>query len=245
MAPNKFLAKLASDLDKPDGLVVITPENLRATLDPLAVGKLWGVGPAAGAKFRRLNIRTFGELRTTPLKTLTDAFGQAGEHFHRLAQGLDKRPVVPDHRAKSISQECTFPVDIGSADQLRDVLLGQVEQVARRLRRQGLRARTVTLKLRTGDFNTRTRSITLGEPTNLTQEIWQKADQLLTGWLAGDPPPLRLLGVGTSQLGAEGGQLSLFDKPGRKKQQALDKALDQITDRFGNDAVRRGKTPGS
>jgi DNA polymerase-4 len=242
VAPNKFLAKLASDLHKPDGLVVITEENLHETLDPLPVGRIWGVGAAAEERLKRLGVQTIGQLRAVPLATLTQTFGQAGEQFHRLARGLDKRPVVPDSRAKSISQECTFPVDLCDAEALRDVLLEQVEQVSRRLRRSGLNARTVTLKLRTGDFTTYSRSATLAGPTHLTQEVWQQADALLAAWLAKRPRPLRLLGVAVSQLSRHGGQLSLFDHPRRQKQQCLDEALDGIARRFGEEAVHRGKT---
>ena len=242
VAPNKFLAKLASDLDKPDGLTVITPESLRETLDSLPVGKLWGVGPAAEKKLHRLNILTFGQLRTARVEALTRAFGQAGEDLQRLAGGQDSRPVTPDSRARSISQECTFPVDVGDAERLGEVLCEQVDQVARRLRRAGLKARTVTLKLRTGDFTTRTRSATLEEPTDVTEEIRRQADALLGAWLAKGHAPLRLLGLAVSQLAGAGSQLPLFGGPKREKQAQLDKTLDEIADRFGTDAVRRGRT---
>jgi len=242
VAPNKFLAKLASDLRKPDGLVVITEQTIHQTLDPLPIGMLWGVGPAAEKRFARLNIHTIGQLRAAPVETLAEAVGQMGEHFHRLASGLDERPVTPDGQAKSISQECTFAADVGDLEQLREVLLAQAEQVARRLRRHGLAARTVTVKLRTGDFATRTRSATLREPTNLTEEIWRRADELLTAWAAKRPRPLRLIGVGATQLvGEGGGQLSLFEPPSRRKQRQLDQTLDEIAERFGPRAVRRGR----
>ena len=240
VAPNKFLAKLASDLRKPDGLVVITEENMRATLEPLPVSRLWGVGPAAEKRLERLNVQTIGQLRAVPLERLTDAFGQAGEHFHRLARGLDRRPVVPDSRAKSISQECTFAVDVADAEQLRDVLVEQVEQVSRRLRRQGLKARTVTVKLRTGDFTTHTRSATLEDPTDLTGEIRRDTERLLSAWLGRHRRPLRLLGVGVSGLIRQGGQLPLFGRAQRDREQRLDRTLDDIARRFGDGAVRRG-----
>jgi len=240
VAPNKFLAKLASDLRKPDGLVVITEENMRATLEPLPVSRLWGVGPAAEKRLERLNVQTIGQLRAVPLERLTDAFGQAGEHFHRLARGLDRRPVVPDSRAKSISQECTFAVDVADAEQLRDVLVEQVEQVSRRLRRQGLKARTVTVKLRTGDFTTHTRSATLDDPTDLTGEIRRDTERLLSAWLGRHRRPLRLLGVGVSGLIRQGGQLPLFGRAQRDREQRLDRTLDDIARRFGDGAVRRG-----
>jgi DNA polymerase-4 len=242
VAPNKFLAKLASDLRKPDGLVVLTDRTVHETLDPLPIGKLWGIGPAAAERFARLNIHTIGQLRRTPVETLTRAIGEMGEHFHRLAEGLDDRPVTPDGQAKSISQECTFAVDVGDPERLREVLLGQAEQVARRLRRHDLKTRTVTVKLRTGDFTTRTRSATLDEPTDLTEDIWRQADALLTAWAGGRRRPLRLIGLAASQLVRKGaGQLSLFAQPGRQKQRRLDEALDEIAERFGDKAVRRGR----
>jgi len=240
VAPNKYLAKLASDLRKPDGLVVIRPDEIRATLDPLPVGRIWGIGPAAVQRLERRNVHTIGELRRLPAEEMTAAFGSTGEHFHRLAEGRDDRPVTPDSRARSISQECTFAEDLADAGALGDVLLGQVEQVARRLRRHGLKARTVTLKLRTGDFTTFTRSATRTDPTNRTDDLLAEANALLGAWLARRRAPLRLLGFGVSQLG-RGGQLGLFDQPEREKRTRLDEALDAITERFGRDAVHRGK----
>ncbi len=242
VAPNKFLAKLGSDLDKPDGLTVITPSTVREVLDPLPVGRCWGVGPAAEEKLRLLGIRTFADLRTAPPRRLRRAFGEVGEALQRLARGEDERPVVGDHEARSISQERTFPTDVVEPEALRGVLLEQVEGVCRRLRRAGLKARTVTLKLRTGDFATRTRSATLTDPTDLTDDIRAAAADLLETWLAERRGPLRLLGTGVSHLAA-GGQLGLFDQPRRERQHRLDRTMDAIVDRFGAGAVRRGAPP--
>lgn len=244
VAPNKFLAKLASDLEKPDGLTVITPENVQQVLDPLAIRKLWGVGPAAEKRLERLNIRTFGQFRRAAPATLASALGQGAEEWQRLARGQDDRAVVPDHQAKSISQECTFPQDVGDYDQLGDVLVEQVAQVARRLRRAGLKTRTVTLKLRTGDFVTRTRSATLSEASNLTEELLEAARKLLAAWRAENPSALRLLGMGAGQLVATGGQLPLFGQTRREKLERLDRTLDDIARRFGSGAVRRGRLRG-
>lgn len=238
VAPNKFLAKVASDLRKPDGLVVITAENLRATLDSLPIRKLWGVGPTGEKLLHAAGITTFGQLLSAHPTKLAEAFGEMADHYRRLAEGLDDRPVVPDSQAKSISQECTFAVDVGDTEQLRGVLLEQVEQVARRLRRGGLKGRTVTLKLRTGDFKTVTRSATLAEPTDLTEELRVKSEELLAAWWSRHHRALRLLGMGVHGL-APGGQLALFDQPARQKQQHLDRTLDDITKRFGHGAVRR------
>jgi len=239
VAPNKFLAKLASDLDKPDGLVVITPENLHEVLDPLPVSKLWGAGPAAVKRFERLGVRTIGQLRRLDPAVARRALGSMGEHFLRLAEGKDDRPVTPDGQAKSIGQEQTFARDIAELEELRAVLLQQVEQVAFRLRRQGLRARTVTIKLRYGDFTTLTRSATLPEPTNVTSELWRLAEGLLARWAAGGRRPLRLLGVTASGLTGGRGQLPLFEDPRRARQEALDRAVDDIAGRFGRGAIGR------
>ncbi len=244
VAPNKFLAKLASDLEKPDGLTVITAGNVCEVLDPLAIRKLWGVGPAGAKRLDRLNIQTFGQLRQAAPATLKAALGQSGLDLQRLARGEDDRPVVPDHQAQSISQECTFARDVADYDRLGDVLVEQVSLVARRLRRAKLKARTVALKIRTGDFVTRTRSATLGEATNLTAELLAAAQELLAAWQAENPAALRLLGMGTSQLVASGGQLPLFGRPGRDKMERLDRTLDDIVRRFGNQAVRRGTVKG-
>ncbi len=245
LAPNKFLAKLASDLEKPNGLVIITPQNVQQVLDPLPIRKLWGVGPAAEKQFHRLNIRTIGQLRRMSSKVLREALGEVGEHFLRLANGQDNRPVTPDSRAKSIGQEQTFAVDVAELDELRRVLLQQTEQVARRLRRHGRKARTVTIKLRYGDFTTLSRSRTPEEAMDLTEEIWQAASCLFDRWAARHHRPLRLLGMAVSQLqDTAGQQLKLFESPQHRKRRKLDRALDAIAERFGEMAIRRGTVRG-
>jgi DNA polymerase-4 len=240
VAPNKFLAKLASDLDKPAGLVVITEETVQEVLDPLPVTKLWGVGKRAAEELGRLNIQTIGQLRRAESDLLTRRFGQLGEHLARLARGLDERPVTPDGEAKSIGTETTFAEDVGEREELRRVLLQQVEQVARRLRRHELRARTVTVKLRTGDFTTLTRSRTLDEGADGTESIWQAADELFGRWSKQQFRPLRLIGVTASQLSGQAGQLSLFASETDERQQRIDEAMDTIVERFGPQAARRG-----
>jgi len=240
VAPNKFLAKLASDLEKPDGLTVIDETNVHARLDPLGIRKLWGVGPAAAKTFEGLGIQTIGQLRQASSNMLRQVLGETGEHFQRLAAGLDDRPVTPDSQAKSIGQEVTFAADIGDMETLSGVMLGQVEHVGRRLRRHGLKARTVTLKLRYGDFTTLTRSKTMSEATDVTAKLWAAARGVFDAWRASAGRPLRLLGVTASQLrGAGGEQLSLFGDAGADKQGRLDKAMDDISERFGAGAVAR------
>ena len=148
VAPNKFLAKIASDLEKPDGFVVIDPGSVQEFLDPLPVERLWGVGRQTGKLFERLHVRTIAQLRQLPPDVLHSHLGQHGEHLRQLAHGMDDRKVVPDREAKSISHETTFATDIADLNVLRAWLLELTEQVARRLRRHELRGRVVHLKVR-------------------------------------------------------------------------------------------------
>ncbi|HEX3313537.1 MAG TPA: DNA polymerase IV, partial [Gemmataceae bacterium] len=210
VAPNKFLAKIASDLRKPDGFVVVEQEGVREFLDPLPVGRIWGVGKVTRGVFERLAVRTIGELRHLPEALLHQVFGSSGEHYLRLAHGLDDRRVVPDRNAKSISHETTFPKDIRDRDLLRTCLAELVEQVARRLRRHGRRCRTIELKIRFSNFQTVTRSATLAEATDITQELLQRGADLLTDNLPARPAPIRLLGFGVHGLEQEVVQPTLF-----------------------------------
>ena len=239
---NKFLAKLASDLKKPDGLVVIGPSQVREILDPLPVTKIWGVGPAAAGQLERLNVRTIGQLARADAQLLRRTFGaEMAEHYLALAHGRDDRPVETEGQAKSVGQEETFAVDIDRLDPLRGVLLGQVQEVARRLRADRLKARTVTLKIRHGDFTTITRSRTLDAPTHSTDDLWDAAKAVLEEWAAKQFRPLRLLGMHASNLtGEHGGQLGLFTEAGDQKRQRLDKTVDDIASRFGAGAIKRG-----
>jgi len=243
VAPNKFLAKLASDLKKPDGLVVIQQEDAQALLDPLPVRKIWGIGPAAEKALARINVQTIGQLRRAPRELLERAFGKDGaEHYLRLSQGLDDRPVETGGQAKSIGQETTFVHDVDDLEKLRTVLLGQVEEIARKLREQKLLARTLSLKIRYGDFTTLSRSSTLNAPSDVTAQLWETAQGLLDAWASRAFTPLRLLGVHLSGLVSPAGrQLSLFEEVDNIRQSRLDKALDDIATRFGGGAVKRGK----
>ena len=244
VAPNKFLAKLASDLEKPDGLVIVRPDQVQAFLDPLPISRLWGVGKATLPRLEELGVRTFGDARRLTESELRERFGEAGGQFYRLVRGIDDREVVPDREAKSMSNEITFPVDLEDHECLRAVLLEQAEQVARRLRRYGLTARTVTLKIRSGDFTTITRRVTLEAPTDQTDLLWQAVGELFDRWSRQEAFPVRLIGMGVSQLAAgTGQQLSLFGQEQARRHRALDRTLDTIRDRFGEDAIARGRAP--
>ncbi len=241
VAPNKFLAKVASDLQKPDGFVIVQPDRVQEFLDPLPVERLWGVGKVAAATLHRLGVRTIAQLRGLPMNILAEHFGKSGQHLWQLAQGIDDRGVVPDREAKSISHETTFAADISDALVLRAWLLELTEQVARRLRRHELRGRTVQVKVRFSDFRTITRAHTLTEPTNITREIWEAAADALTAALGKAFQPVRLVGVGVSGLDTAGQrQRTLFDEGARTKQTALDEVADRIQAKHGNGALKRG-----
>lgn len=239
VAPNKFLAKLASDLHKPDGLAVITEDTIRPILDPLPVSRLWGVGPAAEKSLHRLGVRTIRDLYNLPAEVLRSRFDDFGDHLWNLARGLDDRPVHTDREAKSISHEHTFAQDLEDADAVRAVLADEAEQVARRLRKHARFARTVTVKIRFGDFETVTRSATLEAATDRTDSITSAARALFDQW-ARAFRPVRLIGVGVSNLTESAGQAGLFDAGDAEKKRAVDRAADLIAEKFGKRAVQRG-----
>jgi DNA polymerase-4 len=241
VAPNKYLAKLASDHGKPDGLVVVPPEQVTAFLAPLPVGRIWGVGKKAEQRLGALGVRTIGELAALPERLLADHFGESGRHVWRLAHGEDDRAVVPDREARSISTETTFPQDVGDREVLRTWLLDLVEHLAARLRHAGLRARTIELKIRSSDFRTRHRGQALPEPSDSTQVLWQSARALFDRGVGRNVLPLRLLGVGATRLTRDAVvQGDFFNDGQQKRQQALDRTVDAIRDQFGAAAIRRG-----
>ena len=241
VAPNKFLAKLASDLQKPDGFVVVDGEKINEFLDPLPVSRIWGVGRVTGKAFEKLGIRTIRQLRELPEDFLEERFGKLGTHVWKLAQGVDDRPVIPDRGAKSISNETTFPADIDQLEVLQSSLMELTEQVGRRLRRSELRGRTVHIKVRYHDFETITRSQTLAAATSSTNELYQVAVEMLTNRLPDRHLCARLLGMGVSGLESpDSQQRTLFDEPEEQRDERLDEVTDQIKDRFGKRSVRRG-----
>jgi len=243
IAPSKFVAKIASDVDKPDGFVIVRELEIRDFLDPLPVGRLWGVGKVTNKEFERLGIHTVKQVREQPLDALQYRFGKFGEQVWNLAQGIDPRKVVTDSRAKSISNETTFAVDISDKKLLRNGLQELTEQVAFRLRQQGFYARTVQIKLRFSNFKTITRSASLSTHTQTTQELWNVARQLLDTALADKASAIRLLGMGTSNLSRQAvnsAQADLFSDPVQTKQREIDQLADKIKNRFGEVSIRRG-----
>ena len=220
---------------------MVSPGEVQAFLDPLPVERLWGVGKVTGQVFERLGVRTIGRLWQMPVATLNELFGSSGEHYWQLAHGIDDRRVVPDREAKSISNETTFAEDIADMEVLRAWLVELVEQVARRLRQHDIKGRTVELKVRFADVQTITRSMTLAAPTSITRDLLNTGLELLTKRLPARHQPIRLLGFGVSKLDGSGkSQQTLFDQPDRERHQELDRVADQITEKFGKLAIRRG-----
>src|SRR5262245_958124 len=197
---NKYLAKLASDVGKPDGFVVLTPDKVREFLMPLPVSRIWGVGAKSEKRLHEFGLRTIGQIAATPERILIDRFGELGAHIWRLANGIDDRTVVPDREAKSVSTETTFAHDIGDRRVLRTWLLDLTEHLGTRLRHGGLWGRTIDVKIRSSDFHTTTRSTTLAEATNATNVLWKAAADLFERSLSADLLPVRLLGVGATKL---------------------------------------------
>jgi len=239
VAPSKFLAKIASDLRKPDGLVVVPADGVAEFLADLPVQRLWGAGPRALAGFRRLGVATIGQVARLAPARLIEEFGEAlGAHFHRLAHGLDERRVDPDQARKSVGHETTFGEDLADRAQVRARLLDLVEQVARRLRRAGARGRVVHLKLRTADFATVTRQRALAAPADTAEAIWPAAFELFEK-ADTTRQAIRLIGVSLSDFAGDS-QLGLFasERDGRQRQVA--RAVDALVARFGEDVVRRG-----
>jgi DNA polymerase-4 len=239
IAPNKFLAKVASDLRKPDGLVEVTPDRIDEILLPLPVERLWGVGPKSAEHLEAEGIRTVADVRAHPLEWWVARHGAFGAHVHALAYGRDDRPVVTEGEAKSIGHEETFPYDLGDPEDVRSVLLGQCEAVGRRVRRAGTRARGVTVKIRYGDFETITRAATLPSATDATDELWAAARGLFDRWAEAGYRPVRLIGMSASRFDDRPEQLELFPDPEHERRRRLDAALDDLQRRFGSDAIRR------
>jgi DNA polymerase-4 len=241
VAPNKYLAKLASDFGKPDGFVVLPPEKVMDFLSPLPVSRIWGVGAKGEKRLHDLGIRTIGQIAALPKKTLSDRLGDMGRHIWQLANGLDNRPVVPDREAKSISTETTFAHDIDDRNILRTWLLDLVDHLASRLRHQAVWARTIDLKIRSSDFRTVTRSTTLAEATNSTNVIWKAAADLFEQNFSGVFSTVRLLGVGATKLTREPVvQGDLFEIESHQRDSALDQTIDIIRAQFGTDSIQRG-----
>jgi nucleotidyltransferase/DNA polymerase involved in DNA repair len=236
VATNKLVAKVGSDLRKPDGLVVVQPGQEAAFLAPLEIRRLWGIGPKTAERLHGLGIRTIGELAALPVETLVRALGDHGATLHDRALGIDADPVVGGgEAAKSVSHETTFEVDVTDAAEIERTLLALTEGVSARLRSAGLRAGTVAVKVRDSQFRTVTRQKTLPEPSDLTDTIWRAALELVRPEVRGKK--IRLLGVAATQLGRPE-QTTMFEVVDAKQRRVVD-ATDAVRRRFGDRAVTR------
>ena len=238
VAASKLVAKIASGLRKPRGLVIVPPGEEAAFLAPLLVEQLWGVGEVAGRRLHDLGLHTIGALAAVPKEALVLAFGNQGAVLYDHARGIDNRPVVVEGRRRSVSNERTFARDLTEGEELQKHLLSLSDQVAARLRDLGLQGRVVGLKLRYHDFRTVTRRSTLERPTDLAPTIFRQARELLRAtWHEGTP--VRLLGISVSGLvEVPVYQPGLFDDDDSRWTR-LSKALDYIRSRFGDAAIRR------
>ncbi len=240
VAPNKFVAKIASDIDKPDGFVVVENDAMQDFLDPLPIKRIWGVGKKTEEQLHNYGIFTIQDIREQSERWLIDRFGKHGDHIYRLANGQDKREVISDVRAKSISSENTFVEDITNKDTLVAYLSHLTEQVAARLREKGRKGKTVNIKIRYHDFTTIVRSKTLSAHTNQTQKIWQAVNSLFQTAIPSGQVAVRLLGVGVSGFGAnQSEQVDLFADD--DKHNELDEVSDKINQRFGKLKIHRGR----
>lgn len=239
LAPNKLVAKIASQQCKPDGLLQVLPEEVQPTLDPLPVTAIWGIGPRSGEALARAGISTVRDLRLAPEAMLKALFGGQALHYKALAEGRDERPVDGSGGERSVSQETTFERDLGSLSELDPVLRSLTEDLCRILRKNDLKPHTLVVKLRETDFNRHTRQRRFTPADASFDALYPIARALLARWLEEHPGrALRLLGVGARDFAA-GEQQDLFDE-GRARRERLEAASDAVREKFGEASLRRG-----
>ena len=242
VAENKLVAKIASDLDKPDGLSIVLPNVYRDKLDPLPVRVIPGIGPETLKRLSRIGVSTVRDLRTADQRDLEPIFGRYTQKTRDRASGIDDRPVVPSREEKSISAEETYDRDLSRPADMERELLRLCERTAARLRKAALCAGTVQIKIRRADFTTYTRQRSIKPPANGTDQLYTIAKLLLREWLAGNPGArVRLLGVGGGKLAAVE-QGDLFADDARQNHSAIDETVDEIREKFGSLSLGRAKT---
>ena len=245
VSTTKYVAKVASDRRKPDGLTVVGPEEVIGFLHPLSIDRLWGVGPRTRERLVAHGVHTIGDVAATPFDMLERWLGASlAAHVHTLAHGRDERPVVPEPETKSIGSENTLDADVVGEAAIRPWLLRAADTAARRLRGERLAARGVRVKLRTADFRLHTRQAILKNATYATRLIVEAAEALLREFDMS--APVRLVGVAVFDLqeergGEEGEQLDLFDAPRKAQDARLDRTLDAVRKRFGANALTRAR----
>lgn len=240
LASNKFLAKIASDIRKPDGFMVVEGKDVEEFLRELPISRLWGVGPKTEQRLHELGFRTIGQLAAARRESLVRDLGGLGEHLHQLSRGHDDRPVISNWEPKSTSSETTFEEDTDNRELLLQTILELADHVAARLRKDGYRARKVTLKLRYSSFSTHTKQQSLDRQIQTGEEIAAVARALFAQFPM--KQKIRLIGVSAGELRRDAGdpqQLPLFPQPADTKEK-LSHTVDEIKERFGVDALRRG-----
>ncbi|NNF18120.1 MAG: DNA polymerase IV [Gammaproteobacteria bacterium] len=239
VGPNKLVAKIASDINKPDGLCMLFGTQIEETLDTMPARKLPGIGRKTEQRLHSMGISTIGDLRTAPDAALSAVFGRYAMRVKQRAAGIDERPVTPHRADKSISSETTFNVDLVSLKKMKIELTALADQTAARARKKELHGAVVIVKIRTADFRTQTRQMPLQPASNSTATIGQRARELLDDWYLEHPDSaVRLLGVGIAGLVREK-QLDLFAAE-HDSEKNVDQVLDTIRKKYGTDSVKRG-----
>ncbi|HEY2380478.1 MAG TPA: DNA polymerase IV [Terriglobia bacterium] len=242
LAPNKFLAKIASDIQKPNGFVVVEESQIQPFLRDLPISRLWGVGPKTEVRLHELGFRTIGDIAAADRESVVRRLGSLGEHLYQLSRGNDDRPVVPDWEPKSISSETTFEEDTDDRQLLLGTILELSDHVAERLRKDNYRARKVTLKLRYSSFTTHTKQQSLEQRVQTGEAIAAIARGLFSKFPL--KQKIRLIGVAAGDLRRDGEdphQLTLFaEATAQKEKEKLSHTVDEIKQKFGEGALRRG-----
>lgn len=233
LAPNKSVAKIASDLSKPDGLIEVTNENILEFLWPLDISRMWGVGKKTLGILHELGINTFGDLAQKSMRELKELFGKNGEYFWQLAHGIDDREVETEEEIKSISNEITFEQDTSDREKIKGTLLSLCEKVSGRLRKEGLKGKTITMKIRLENFKTFTRAVTVENPTNYADVIYSEIKNLYDNFKSRGKR-IRLVGVKVSNFSSDE-----FDRDKNIQREKLHKAVEKIRDKFGNEIIHR------
>ncbi len=241
IAPVRFLAKIASDMDKPDGLTIISPERVTEFIDILPIQKVPGVGKSTFQQLERLGVKTLGDINKLPKNLVRERFGKYGMRLSELASGIDRAKVTPYSAPKSVSSETTLLENTRDKEVLKEYILKHAEEVGRELRKKGVKGKTIYIKIKHADFKQSTRSITLSQPTQSSVIIYKESSKLLESYDMNQS--VRLIGVGVSGLLPVDApvQMELFEVDGKKNVgwEKVDKAVDAITEKFGKGSIRK------